>query len=369
MTTEAERKASFDVIRYAQCWEDADVLIEGLNVEPNDAILSICSAGDNSMALLGAGARRVVAVDMSLPQVMLARLKAAAYLALGREEMLAFLGYVPASAPLRRELFARVAGKLDDAARSYWEKRRPQLDGGIVDEGKFEHYFAIFRRYVLPLVHSRRTVEELVYEKSEAERLRFYRTRWDTWRWRAIFRLFFSRLVMGRLGRDPRFFDYVEGPVSQRIAKRAEHALTVLDPAANPYLQWIVLGRYRTAWPYALRPEHYDAIRSKIAAGALEIYRGSIEEYLNEHPQDRFDGFNLSDIFEYMSEENYAALLERLLAAANPRAALVYWNMLAPRSRPPAFAGRLEPQAEIAARLHREDKAFFYSRLIVETAS
>jgi S-adenosylmethionine-diacylglycerol 3-amino-3-carboxypropyl transferase len=40
--------------------------------------------------------------------------------------------------------------------------------------------------------------------------------------------------------------------------------------------------------------------------------------------------------------------------------------MLTPRSRPERLADRLEPLPELAERLFRADKAFFYSRFIVE---
>ena len=49
--TEIGATARFDRIRYAQCWEDADVLLDALQVEPGDTCLSIASAGDNTLAL------------------------------------------------------------------------------------------------------------------------------------------------------------------------------------------------------------------------------------------------------------------------------------------------------------------------------
>ena len=45
--SEVAGKADFRGIRYAQCWEDADVLVEGLDVHPGDVCLSIASAGEN----------------------------------------------------------------------------------------------------------------------------------------------------------------------------------------------------------------------------------------------------------------------------------------------------------------------------------
>ena len=54
-----------DYIRYANCWEDADVLIEGLKVQPGDRVLSIGSAGDNSFSLLVNDPELLVAFDIN----------------------------------------------------------------------------------------------------------------------------------------------------------------------------------------------------------------------------------------------------------------------------------------------------------------
>jgi S-adenosylmethionine-diacylglycerol 3-amino-3-carboxypropyl transferase len=169
---------------------------------------------------------------------------------------------------------------------------------------------------------------------------------------------------MGRFGRDPAFFRYVEGSVAERILARTRYALTTLDPAANPYLQWILMGTHTTALPFSLRPENFDRIRQNL--DRLEISQGSIEAYLDKHPDVRFDRYNVSDIFEYMSPENYKKLLERLIAASRPGARLAYWNMLAPRTRPEELAPRLRPLHGLAKELFAQDKAWFYSRLVIE---
>jgi S-adenosylmethionine-diacylglycerol 3-amino-3-carboxypropyl transferase len=231
--------------------------------------------------------------------------------------------------------------------------------------GKFERYFAAFRTRVLPWVHSRACVEALLAPgKSLEDRRDFYRRWWESWRWRLFFKIFFSRAVMGRFGRDPAFFRYVQGSVSRRILERSRHALSELAPAENPYLQWILTGRHTTALPHALRAENFDLIRKNL--DRLDVQQCSIEEYLAAHPVLRFDHFNLSDIFEYMSEENYGSLLQLLVDHANPGARLLYWNMLVPRSRPESMADRLRPLHKLGAELLLRDKAFFYSRVVVE---
>ena len=53
MHSEVADRTDFSIVRYAQVWEDADVLLEALDVQPGDTCLSIASAGDNTLALLG----------------------------------------------------------------------------------------------------------------------------------------------------------------------------------------------------------------------------------------------------------------------------------------------------------------------------
>jgi S-adenosylmethionine-diacylglycerol 3-amino-3-carboxypropyl transferase len=361
-TSEVAHEADFSSIRYAQCWEDADVLIEALDIHPGDTCVSIASGGDNTLALLTKDPAHVIALDLSPAQLACLELRVAAYRALRHPELLELIGSVASSR--RPSLYARCRDQLSDDARAFWDARPELIAAGTGAVGKFERYFALFRRRILPLVESRAKVELLLRGGPAQRREAFYATQWDSWRWRLMFRLFFSRFVMGRAGRDPRFFQYVEGSVADRILARTRYALTMLDPADNPYVQWILTGRHTTALPYALRPEHFEVIRANL--GRLEWRCQSLEDYLARVPPRSIDRFNLSDIFEYMSEQRYTHTLGRIAATGRPGGRLAYWNMLVPRSRPEALADRLAPLAELAAQLHQQDKAFFYSALVVE---
>jgi S-adenosylmethionine-diacylglycerol 3-amino-3-carboxypropyl transferase len=362
MTTEAATRADFSRIRYAQVWEDADVLIAALDIQPGDTVVSIASAGDNALALLGAGAARVVALDLNPAQLACLALRVAAYRTLAHAELLELTGSRPSAQ--RDALYRRCRPGLAPAGQAFWDAHPAAIAEGIGGAGKFENYFRLFRDRVLPLVHRRATVEALLHGGPPAVRERFYAERWDTWRWRLLFRVFFSRFMMGRLGRDPAFFKYVEGSVADRILERTRHALTALDPADNPYLHWILTGTHGAALPWALRAENFERIRARL--DRLEWHEQTIETFLEQARGVPIDKFNLSDIFEYMSPENTATLLARLADASRPGGRLAYWNMLAPRRRPEALAHRLRPRDEVAAPLFAQDKAFFYGALVVE---
>ncbi|MEX1021232.1 MAG: DUF3419 family protein [Litorilinea sp.] len=365
--SEVGHKADFTQIRYAQCWEDADILLAALAIEPHHHCLSIASAGDNTLSMLSQGPARVVALDLSPAQLACLALRVAAYAQLDHPTLLELLG-VRAS-DQRPQLYAACRPRLDAAARQFWDARPHLIAQGFATVGKFERYLRLFGRWILPLLQTPRTRRGLLAARDLPARIAWYDRHWNHWWWRAVFRIFFSRRVMGRLGRDPSFFAYVEGDVSQRLLTRTRHALTTLDPRENPYLQWILLGHFDTALPHALRPENFAPIRANL--DRLEWHCASVETYLQQHPQTRFQRFNLSDIFEYMSLPNYHALLAQLVACGQPQGnlppgRLVYWNMMAPRRRPVSMRHCLEPQLAHSRTLYAQDKAFFYSDFIIE---
>jgi S-adenosylmethionine:diacylglycerol 3-amino-3-carboxypropyl transferase len=359
-------RAAFDFIRYASVWEDADVLCEALApVARGGRVLSIASAGDNALALLTLDPAEVVAADLSAAQIACLELRIVAFRQIGEHDrLLTFLGAGTGPDVVRPERLAFYdahRGELSGESAAFWDAHRDSIVRGVIHAGKFERYFHLFRRRVLPWIHSSRTIAELLEPRTNDERDRFYRTRWNTWRWRSLFRVFFSRWVMGRLGRDPAFFAQVEGSVSDRILARTRHALTRLPTESNPYLAYILTGTFPPeALPRYLRPEHHATIRDRL--DRIRPIRAPIEAAA-EGP---LDAMNLSDVFEYMTpaehERSYAALIER----ARPGARLAYWNMLAPRARPASLAIRVHALEPLAGELHLRDRAWFYSRFHVD---
>ncbi|MDE2597003.1 MAG: DUF3419 family protein [Sphingomonadales bacterium] len=359
--TEIAGKAQFDAIRYAQLWEDGAVLCEALGPRTGGTLVSIGSAGDNALSLLTLDPARVIAADLSAAQLCAIRLRLAAWPELAHGELLELMG----SRPSRRrgELLDRVLKACNAETAVFWDSQREGViawgAGGV---GKFERYFRLFRQWCLPLVHSRATVRDVFFPRSPMQRLEFLETRWNNWRWRTLLKVFFSRRAMGALGRDPAFFDHVDGSVPDHVARKIAQCFVDNDPRQNPYLHWILLGCHGEALPHCYEPENHALIRQRI--DRLELFHGAIEDAAAQGGG--VDGWNLSDIFEYMSDDGYRACYAGLVAASNPRARLVYWNMMAPRAMPAGMAGQVTPRADIAAPLAMHDRAFFYSALHVD---
>ena len=356
----AER-ARFDQIRYAQVWEDADALLIGLDSSPGATLTSICSAGDNALALLSRDPERVVVVDLSPAQLACLRLRISMYRRLAHPEFLELMGSLPSNR--RGDLLARALQGAGEDDRAFWATLKPDIVAyGLGGVGKFERYFRLMRTYLLPLVHGRRTIDEVFVSREKPAREIFVRQRWNNLRWRLLLRAFFSNAVMGKLGRDPAFFAYVRGSLAEHVARKIEFAAIEQDPSENPFLHWILKGAHGRALPFAWRAENFETIAARL--DRLDIRPGSLERFVSTG--ERADGFNLSDIFEYMDATTFAKVYGSILDASRPNARLVYWNMMVPRRAPAEFASRVERLDQIEARGKLIDKAFFYADFVVE---
>jgi len=168
--------------------------------------------------------------------------------------------------------------------------------------------------------------------------------------------------VMWRLGRDPAFFDHVEGSPAGQVAGLTRKALVEQDPSANPYLHWILKGFHGSALPRALDEARFETIRERI--DRLDVRLCTVETLAAEGV--KADAFNLSDIFEYMSPPAHEAAYGTILAASNPGARIAYWNMMAPRRAPASLADRVKTNSLLEAKLKPLDKAFFYRDFVIE---
>lgn len=348
------------IIRYANCWEDAGVLLKGLSPPQGARILSIASAGDNSFSLLTCHPEQVLAVDINQAQLFVTELKKQAIKYLAYEEVLEFLGFRPCDN--RLAYFNRIKKELSGPCRKFWESHEYAMIHGLIFQGKFERYFRFFVHNVVSFIHRKQTVQQLFDAKNEAEQEMFYAKKWNTWRWKLLFRIFFSRTVMGRYGRDKKFFTEVGGDVAKTIYKRAGNHLKSSRVFQNELLRFTLTGDFHPLLPHYLQADHFKTVQQNI--DRLTLKKGYIEEIADEN--DRFDAMNLSNIFEYMNMEEFKAVTQKILHYTNPGSRMAYWNLLVPRRISQIFDREVQYEKQLSETLSQQDKGFFYKQIIID---
>jgi S-adenosylmethionine-diacylglycerol 3-amino-3-carboxypropyl transferase len=358
-TRSIERRASFDFIRYSNVWEDADILCRALGPGARGRrLLSIASAGDNALALLTLEPQEVVAADLNPAQLACLELRIVAFQSLSYEALLAFLGQRKAHD--RAATYQKLRSKLGRAARDFWDAQAAAIEAGILHAGKLEGFLQRYRRFLNRWVHSPAQVRALLLPKDPPARQDFYNRVWNTWAWRLLNRLAFSRSVLGSRGRDPEFFRHAGEDVTSGPSQRLETMLAKAPLQANPYLGYQLTGNYPDgALPRYLRPRHYALIRR--LSPRIRPFLGKVED-----APGRFYGFNLSNIFEYMDAQEHARTYGRLLDKALPGGSLAYWNLHVLRDSPAQEKDRVTPLKKLSQRLHQEDRYWAYRSFHVD---
>jgi S-adenosylmethionine-diacylglycerol 3-amino-3-carboxypropyl transferase len=350
-------------IQYANCWEDADILLKAFNTNRGKSFCSIASAGDNTLSLLTQNPSMVVAVDMNKAQLACLELRRAAFTRLSYEEILQFLGIK--KTPSRLKIFSGLYDLLSRQARSFWNSNLNAIKKGIIHAGKTEHYFNRFRKWIMPVLLNKKTVADIFIRKNEQVRISFFEENFNSKRWGIFYRLlakpyFLSKYITAR----QRAKTHTCGDKHSNIVfMRVKRALTSLPSYDNPYLEYIITGNFTKNLPHYLRPENFKQIKKNL--DKLDIHGGDLFSILRAHPAWKFDAINLSDIFDRMNGQQYCAAIRQLALHAKPRARLVYWNNLYAHDEDRRSYEPFSILDDLSQELFMQDRGFFYNNLII----
>ncbi len=354
-------KVDFEIIRYSNCWEDADVLLKGLNVDQNSTIMSIASAGDNCFSLASTGVRKVIAFDISLVQLHLVELKMEAIRQLNREEYMGFAGIREASS--RLDTYAIIREKLSEKCKFYWDQNIDAISLGVIHAGKFEQYFQTFKMNFLHTVHSQGLVDQLLAEKSEEEQLKFHDDIWNSAEWEILYKDYFGEKTLGDKGRDPEFLKHVEGSVAEMNLRRAKRHLRTKMAQENYFLNYILNNRFNADLPHYVRQENFSNVKRNL--DRVELHHGLLDSALECYPN--CTHFNLSDIFEYMDEDLFSIVGNQIIENSAPQAKIAYWNLLIERNLANVLPKKLNFDLDNCKILSASDLGYFYRAFIVNS--
>lgn len=362
--TDAE-PAKGEVISHSQCWEDPALLQAGLRLDSEDDVLSVCGAGDNSFALAISGARSVTIIDSSAAQLALAKLKLVAAQALDVERFRSFLG--AGHIGQRIFLYHGLRSQLDDSTASFWDQHEDWIRTGLLGCGVFERSLASFRSRVLPLVHRERTVQALLSTETLEDQRTFYDKQWNSRRWRGMFRLVFSPVLMGR--ESGNFGRITSDRSAARTAfyERMDRVLTEIPVRTNPFVQWGLSGQFREmehGSPYLSTAGHRRLVE---VADRIRFVHDDLGEHLRTVGAGIYSAFNLSDVPARLNAAESEALLRGCVGAARSGARLAYWNRAADGHRPDAMADLLDRDEVMATELSQQDRAFVHGGFQLET--
>jgi S-adenosylmethionine-diacylglycerol 3-amino-3-carboxypropyl transferase len=350
MLNPIQTRPVFHSLLFAQSYEDPEIDRRALQICPEHTVLCITSGGCNALALLLDAPKRLIALDMNPTQNAMLQLKIEGMRGLTYEEYLEVLGI--RTSGRRQELYRRLS------AIPFWDAHPELIEHGTLHAGRFEQYLGYFRR-LIRLCQGRHRIEQLLLPRDRAGRERFYNDVWDTPQWRALFRMFFSRTVLGHLGLDPKFFTFVAGEQSfgDMFLRRVRHALVELPVRENYFVEYILSGTYCRTFPPYLKRDNFAKLRKLV--DRVQVVTDEIGHFLALLPDNTLDRIDFSNIFEWIDLVDCERLLRETVRVCRRGARITYRNLLVHRERPQSLATLIRPDP-MAKELLPRDRAFVY---------
>jgi S-adenosylmethionine-diacylglycerol 3-amino-3-carboxypropyl transferase len=352
---------------FAQVREDPRIEMQALAPALGGTTVIVSSAGCTALSLLAAGARRVVAVDVSRTQNHLVELKCAAVRALDADTAIAFLGGQPMPVVRRRRLYLILAPMLTDAARAYWNDHQRAIERGVLHAGRSERFIALVAAVAARWVVRDGGVPALLDAESLDVQREVFARYWSGWRWRALFALLLNRWTLSR-AYHPAFFEHVEHrSFAHHFRGLAERALTEIPARDNYFLHEMLTSRYPIGEAEGVPPylTRQGVARAADAAEKVSLVDGSLTEYLRSCPPRSVDGFALSNIAEWLDYRAIDELFGEVARTATPGARVIFRNFVGWTDIPTRWRSVIAERRGYGERLIQRDRSLVQHRAVV----
>jgi S-adenosylmethionine-diacylglycerol 3-amino-3-carboxypropyl transferase len=362
---------------YNQIWEDPDVDMEALALQPHHTLITIASGGCNVLNYLAANPARIIAVDLNPNHVALTRLKLSALANLpSYEDFFRFFG--TANDKENRKAFDNfLSTRLDPVTRRYWEKQMPLHGRRINMFARNLYKYGLLGRFIGVLhavarLHGKK-LNDIVEARTPAEQRRaFEKTIAPLFEYKSIKLLSKSPISLYALGIPPAQYDELVASSSDgdpiAVLRQRVEKLACDFPINENYFAWQAFTRgydteNREAVPAYLQSDTYDVIRTR--TNKVEVHHASLIDFLKAQKPNSIHRYVLLDAQDWMTPDVLAQLWEQIDRTADTRDARVIFRTAGedsplPRKLP---ADLLAPwqylEAESRA-FHAQDRSSIY---------
>jgi len=346
-------------LEFANVWEDTEIDLAVLEPKAGARIFCVASGGCTALAFLSKGAT-ITAVDSNPAQNALLELKLSAAQALTYQEWRRFLGVEKGSG--RLSSYAKVHPHLSEPAKRFWDKHLSMVANGIIDQGAVERLLTVCRPIYHLAVHSPASCAHWFNLHDSKAQQQYYREIWDTRLRRIFLKLILNPILFRWFSSTANQYAHIHRTdIANTLLSRLEHALTAIPTETNYFLSRLMLGRFLNGphgEPYYLRSEGYEALSS--SRNRLTLYTEDLIKVLEQTPSQRYDGFALSNVVDWLPEAAQKRLLKAVIRTAAPGARICLRSVQPSWVPPVSVESALNTDPVRSASLLRSDRSFVY---------
>ncbi len=327
----------------------------------NGNVLCIASAGDLPLSLLALGARKILAIDISEPQLHLCRLKSAAIQRLEKEDAAKFIGFAPAGSSERKRWLSECLPLMPRESVEFWKAHAAEICiRGPIWCGRYEQFIRKLRILLRPVLGH--AFEELIQCVDRTSQEEIFEKRINRPWLRLVFRFAFSPQVFSRRGMDPRSLAHRRSsvPLGDQYWTMFRAFCTNASASTNPWLQILAVGRLISpdALPAYLTPAGFN--RAKRTLGSLSWVKADVVDFVSGGMPADIDKVCLSNLPDWLGAAEFDDLMENLAGRLASGSRLVWCYLHVNRSIPPGLSRTILIDEALGSSLRQRDRFPFY---------
>ncbi len=371
---------------YNTCWEDPRLDREALNINSDDSVLVITSAGCNALDYALLGPKNVYAVDLNLRQNALLELKLAAIRKFQYEDFFDMFGRgrLKNAGKVYHDVLRSV---LSQNSQKYWDKWISLFDAdnrrSFYFRGSSGAFAWAMNYYVDRVARLRPWVNEILEAKTTSEQREIYDNKLRDRFWTAPVRFIMNRdATLSLVGVPPAQRKQVEtqygGGLLKFLQDCLESVFARLPLHDNYFWRVYLTGAYSPdCCPEYLKPDNFQKFKEGLA-DRVRVSTDSVQGFLEKNDV-QVSKFVLLDHMDWLSSHLFPALESEWQAIVNRAApqSKVIWRSgglsadFVDRARV-TLAGRstsvgelLAYDIELASRLHHQCRVHTYGSFYI----
>jgi len=330
---------------YPQIWEDPNIDLEAMQVQPGQHIVAIASGGCNVLSYLTADPAKITALDLNGAHISLNKLKLCA--AQNLPDYAAFHRFF-GEANSKDNVAAyqtHLRAKLDEATRNFWDsrnhfgrKRISLFANNIYEFGLLGNFIGL--THWLARLYGRDPREMLKAGNMAQQRDIYERVLAPIFDQKFVRWLVNQPASLFGLGIPPAQYHALAGSgvggINGVLKARLERLACDFDIQDN-YFAWQAFGRSYSTVPNSSRPpylmrQNFEAVRSR--ADRVDVLHQSFTVFLAQNSDASLDRYVLLDAQDWMNDADLTELWSEITRTARPGARVIFRTAAEPSLLP-----------------------------------
>ncbi|CAH1796050.1 unnamed protein product [Owenia fusiformis] len=299
-----------------------------MEIKSGDRIFTIASCGANAMTLLLDDPAEVVALDLSIPQLHLAKLQAACIKHLTYQEFIDFAGVdrERVTPEERVRIYNSIKKALEPGVQEFWDSMTAEIEFGVIHCGYYDKLYRNVAEDMVYVALDKRDIKEFIAMGDNIEdQASFFEDVINNKHWRkSVYR------VAHHMMKDFNFSIIPDVDYGTFYYRSMVDIYKSIPMKKNHFGEYLFTGGYSGKYNLRdyLQEENFATLKDRV--GRMQWIYGELTEWLAKYPstgQPKFDGICVSNITDWLSLANHNATIKSAAEICSTGRRIVFWNL------------------------------------------